>query len=119
MLSCATINQLRLSPKNLASRHFPVEMINAVLNEQTGELIQYLQVMKCPKYRKLYAKSYSKELGQLAQGIPGVVDGTNNILFVDKTNVPAEQWKDATYGRVIVYYRPEKGDPYRTRLTVG
>ena len=75
--------------------------------------MEYRQVMKCPKYRKLYAKSYRKELGRLAQGIPGVVDGTNTIFFVDKAGVPAELWKDATYGRVVVKYRPEKGDPYR------
>ena len=28
-------------------------------------------------------------------------------------------WRDVTYGRVVVDYRPEKSDPYRTRLTVG
>ena len=94
-------------------------MINAVLNEETGELMKYRQVMKCPKYQKLYAKSYSKELGRLSQEIPGVVNGTNTIFFIDKTDVPAERWKDATYGHVVVNYRPEKWDPYRTCLTVG
>ena len=81
--------------------------------------MEYRQVMKCPRYQKLYAKSYSKELGRIAQGITGVVNGTNTIFFINKTDVPAEQWKDATYGRVVVNYRPEKGDPYSTRLTVG
>ena len=33
--------------------------------------------------------------------------------------MPTEQWKDVTYGRVVVNYRPEKSDPYCTRLTVG
>ena len=33
--------------------------------------------------------------------------------------MPTERWKDITYGRVVVNYRPEKSDPYRTRLTVG
>ena len=80
--------------------------------------MEYRQVMKCLKYRKLYAKSYSKELGWLAQGIPVVVNGTNIIFFINKTGVPAERWKYATYGRVVVNYCPEKGDPYHTRLTV-
>ena len=75
--------------------------------------------MKFPKYQKLYAKSYNKELGRIAQGIPGVVNGTNNIFFIHKTNVSAERWKYATYVRVVVNYRPEKGYPYRTRLTIG
>ena len=64
-------------------------------------------------------KSYSKELGQLAQGIPSVINGTNIIFFIKKTDVPAEQRTDETYVRVVVNYRPEKGDPYCTRLTVG
>ena len=106
MLSCATINQLRLSPKTLASRRFPVEIINSVLNEETGELMEYRQVIKCPKYQKLYSKSYSKELGRITQGIHGVVNGTNTIFFIEKTDVPAERWKDATYGHVVVNYRP-------------
>ena len=40
-------------------------------------------------------------------------------FFIDKTNVPAERWKDATYGCVVVNYRTEKGDPYRTHITLG
>ena len=50
--------------------------------------MEYRQVMKCPKYQKIYAKSYSKELGWITQGIPGVVTGTNTIFFIDKTDVP-------------------------------
>ena len=63
--------------------------------------------MKYPKYRKLYAKPYSKELGRLAQGIPGVLNGTTTIFFIDKADVPAERWKDTTYGHVVVNYLPE------------
>ena len=73
--------------------------------------------MKCPKYRKLYAKSYSKELGRLSQGMPGVVNGTNIIFLINKTDVPAEQYKDSTYGHVVVNYCPEIGCPHCTRLT--
>ena len=119
MLSCATISQFQLSPRIIASRRFPVDMLNAVLNKEMGDLIQYRQVMKCPKYQNIYAKSYSKELGQLAQGIPGVINGTNTIFFINKTDVPAEQYKDSTYGHVVVNYCPEKGCPHCTRLTVG
>ena len=94
-------------------------MINAVLNEETGELMEYRHIMKNPKYRQLYATSYSKELGCLAQGIPGKVEGTNTIYFIDKAEIPAERWKDVTYGRVVVAYRPKKSDPYQDQFTVG
>ena len=103
----------------LLNRRFPLEMLNAVLNEETGEIMEYQQIMKSPKYRNLYKKSYSKELGRLAQGIPDVVKVTNTIFFIDKADVPAERWKDVTYGRVVVDYRPEKSYLYFTWLTVG
>ena len=51
--------------------------------------------------------------------MPGKAKGTNTIYFIDKSDIPAERWKDVTYGHVIVAYCPEKSDPYRTRLTVG
>ena len=92
-------------------------MINTVLNEETGELMEYRHIMKIPKYRQLYATSYRKELGCLAQVIPGKLEGINTIYFIEKSDIPAEQWKDVTYGRVVVAYRLEKSDPYQTRLT--
>ena len=119
MLRCVTVAHMKLSPKQLSIRHFPIEMINAVLNEETGELMEYRHIMKNPKYRQLYETSYSKELGRLAQGMPGKAEGTNTIYFIDKADIPAERWKDVTYGRVVVAYRPGKPDPYRTQLTVG
>ena len=75
--------------------------------------------MKNPKNWKLYGQSYAKELGRLAQGIPGKVTGTNTIFFIPKSEVPAACWRDFTYGRVVVNYRPKKDDPYQTWLTVG
>ena len=50
MLLCATVAQTKLYPKQLTSRRFPVEMINAILNEETGELMEYRHIMKNPKY---------------------------------------------------------------------
>ena len=79
MLACAEVSNLNLSPKSLASRHFPLKMLNAVLDEDTGELMEYCALMKKPKYRKLYGQLYAKELGRLAQGIRGKVTGTNTI----------------------------------------
>ena len=104
MFSFATLNLLNLSPASLAGRRFPLKMLNAVLNEETGEIMDYRQLMESPKYRKLYKNSYSKELGRLAQGIPDVVKATNTIFFIDKADVPAKRWKDVTYGRVVVNY---------------
>ena len=94
-------------------------MINAVLNQETGEMMEYRQVMKNPKYRAMYEKACAKGIGRLAQGMPGLAGGTETIFFIDKGEVPPDRWRDVTYGRIVVSYRPEKYDPYRVRLTVG
>ena len=49
----------------------------------------------------------------------GRVKGTNKILFITKEDLPAARWKDVTYGRIVVNYRPKKSNPNRVRLTVG
>ena len=49
----------------------------------------------------------------------GRVKGTSTILFIPKEDLPTARWKDVTYGRIAVNYRPKKSDPNRVRLTVG
>ena len=73
-----------MSPQHLSSRCFPSYMINAVLDTDTGELMEYRHLMKNPKYRNLYGNSYAKEIGRLAQGMPGQVTGTNTIFSSKK-----------------------------------
>ena len=55
----------------------------------------------------------------MAQGIPGVVEGTDTIEFIGKGDVPAERFQDCTYVRIVCNERPEKADPNRVRITVG
>ena len=43
----------------------------------------------------------------------------DTILFLPQNNIPENISKDVTYGCIIVYYRPQKDKPYRTRLTGG
>ena len=119
MLSYVDIEKLPMSPRNLANRRFPPEVLNTVLYAEKCELTEYRHLMKNPKYRQLYGQSYGKELGRLSKGIPGQVKVTNKIFFIDKANLPVNCWKDVNYGRIVVSYLPEKDDPYRTRLTVG
>ena len=81
--------------------------------------MEYRRLMKNPKYRPLYSNFYAKDIGRLAQGMMILSGGTNTIFFIPKKEVPADRWRDVTYGRIVVNYTPEKSDPYRTRLTVG
>jgi hypothetical protein len=85
VLACIQTNvevtERQVSPRKLSQRRFPTEVLNAVLNKDTGELMEMRHLLKNPKYSKLWGKSYTKELGQLAQGIPGT-KGTDTIVFI-------------------------------------
>jgi hypothetical protein len=64
-------------------------MLNAVLDMTTGELLEMRHLLVNPKYKELWGKSYTKELGRLAQGVPGVT-GTGTIIFIRRDEVPLD-----------------------------
>eukprot|EP00804_Cyclotella_cryptica_P019034 CCRYP_014448-RA/>CCRYP_014448-RA protein AED:0.34 eAED:0.34 QI:0/0/0/1/1/1/3/0/481 len=72
--------------------HFPCNSLAVVLNDDTGELMEYQHLIANPKYRSMWTSAYGKELGQLAQGLPGTVAGTNTIVFINKYDIPSDQW---------------------------
>ncbi len=123
ILACMTtyndITSRRLTPSNAARRTFLIEILNAVLHMDTGELLEMRHLLVNPKYKDVWGKSYTTELGRLAQGIPGVSEGTNTIVFITRDEIPMNRLKNVTYGRICANYRPEKADPNRSRLTVG
>ena len=92
---------------------------NAIIDPDTGASMEYRHLMKSPKHATEWQKSFSNELGRLAQGIAGRETGTNTIFFITHDQVPPDRRKDVTYGRICVDYRPKKKEPNRTRLRVG
>jgi hypothetical protein len=113
------ISSCSLTPANAARPTFPVEIINAVLDMDTGKLLEMQHLLVNPKYKELWGKSYTTDLGRLAQGIPGISKGTDTIVFIANNEIPFARLRDVTYGRVCVNYCPEKDEPNRTRLTIG
>jgi hypothetical protein len=95
-----------------------MEFLNAVLNKDTGDLMEMQQLLQNPKYSELWEKSYTKELGRLAQGVLGA-KGTDTIVFIKYNDIPLDRQRHITYGKTVVIYRPEKDDPNRIWLTVG
>jgi hypothetical protein len=71
-----------LTPANASRCSFPVEILNAVLDKDTGELLEMHHLLTNPKYKDVWGKSYTTELGRLAQGISGVSKGTKTIVFI-------------------------------------
>ena len=117
MLSVLELTPHHINPRNAASRQYPMaflaKMAGAVLDGATGELFEYRHLLKNPAYRKVWGGAFGKEVGRLAQGLDGVVKGTDTIDFITKSEVPTDHWKDVTYARIVCNYRPEKDDPNR------
>jgi hypothetical protein len=93
---------------------YPSNMLHAVLDKITGHLVEMRHLQVNPKYMELWGKSYTKELGHLAQGIPGVSKGTDTIIFIRHEDIPHDCKWDVMYVQVCVNYCPEKEDPNRT-----
>ena len=106
-----------------AGRWYPLQFLcdfaNAVLDGETGELLEYRHLIQCPKYREAWSTSFGNEIGWLAQGMPGRVEGTNTIFFIPKASVPVDRWKDITYSRIVCNIRDNKMETHRTKLTIG
>ena len=92
---------------------------NEVMDPDTGELLNYRQLMQHPKLKEDWIPASSNKFGRLAQGVGGRVEGTNTIFFIDKDDIPPDRRKDVTYGKFNCDYRPTKKDPNRMILTVG
>jgi len=104
--SCPTARQA-------AGRGFPLgfltNFVGSVLDGETGELLKYRHLIKRPKYKDEWKYSSGNEIGRLTQGMPGRRKGTDTIFFVDRSEVPADRWKDVTYGKMFCNVRPQKG----------
>jgi hypothetical protein len=98
---------------------FLCEFAGAVMDDQTGDMLEYRHLVKNPRYRDTWSKAFGKEIGRLAQGQKGVVDGTDTLFFIPFSDVPSDRRKDITYARICANYRPEKEDPNRIRITLG
>ena len=55
-----------MNAKTLESIKFPQNMLNALLNEDIGELMEYRHLIGDPKYREILGQAYGNKLGMLA-----------------------------------------------------
>jgi hypothetical protein len=74
----------------------------AVMDADTGKLLNYRQLMRSRKYREAWSLSPANKFGRLANGIGGrIKNPTNTIEFISQHDVPKEQMKDITYGQFV------------------
>ena len=97
-----------------------VQQALAVMDQDTGKMLKYRQLLKHPKLQVPWKRSSANEFGRLAQGVGKRVKGTDTMRFIEEMEVPRSRRRDVTYGSFVCNVRPEKTDePNRTRFTVG
>ena len=107
-------------PPKQAKLEVHTDVANAVLDHETGKMMNYRDLLRHPKYREDWSKSSANEFGRLAQGVGDRVEGTDTIFFIHKHEVPSDRFKDVTYASFVCTVRPQKLDePNRTRLVIG
>jgi hypothetical protein len=78
-------------------------------DKETGEYLNYRQLIKDPKHRETWEQSAANKFGRLLQGLKdGRVTRTNTIHFIHKDKVPNERRKDVTYGSFSWDMKPNK-----------
>ena len=92
---------------------------NTIISD-TGQSLEYRDLIKDPATKNTWANSMCNEIGRLAQGRNSTgLKGTNTFRFIPFHEIPNNRRKDITYARIVVDYRPQKAEPHRTRITVG
>eukprot|EP00804_Cyclotella_cryptica_P016154 CCRYP_004249-RA/>CCRYP_004249-RA protein AED:0.38 eAED:0.38 QI:0/0/0/1/0/0/3/0/604 len=105
-------------PSRLTRMENEVHKALAVLDNSTGKLLNYRQLLRHPVYQGDWTISSANEFGRLAQGVGGRIKGTDTIRFIRKSDIPQDRRKDVTYGRLSAT-SARKAEPNRTRFTVG
>jgi len=81
--------------------HCRREAAHSVLDHETGQLLEYRQLLKNSKFKEIWTRSAADEFGRLAQGIGGRIKGTDTIRFIHKWEIPADRLKDVTYIKFV------------------
>ena len=81
----------------------------AVMDEETGQLLNYRQLLHSAKYKKQWSTSSASEFGWLANGIGNKIKNpTNTIQFIHKKDIHQDRKTDVTYGSFVCSVRSEK-----------
>jgi hypothetical protein len=95
------------------------ECVQLIHDHNTGQYLNYQQLIHDPKLSKLWMKLLANKFGRLVQGVGGQVKGANTIFFIHKDQVPKDREKDVLYGSFSYDMKPNTEEMECTRLTAG
>jgi hypothetical protein len=119
-----------ISPLKAASRQYSPELLSkwamAVWDEDSGQMLEYRQLLKHPKLKYIWSPSFSNEMGRLCQGVgtgpDGTgkrVEGTDTFRVIQFDDIPKDRLKEVCHTSVVCLVRDQKADPNRTRITIA
>ena len=99
---CCNSRHLRQTTQKINNLEIEVHQAMALMDEQTGRLLNYKQLMRDPKYKKNWITSSATDYGRLANGVRGrIKNPTNTIRFIRRKDIPRFRRKDVTYGSFV------------------
>jgi hypothetical protein len=109
-------SKVPFTAKQAASRKYTLQFLcdlaYAVLDNKTGDLLKYHHLMKPPKYKDVWTKSFGTEICRLATT-------TETIFFVQKEDIPCDRKGNETHAIIVCTFCDGKKDQYRTCITMG
>ena len=76
-----------------------VHQAMAIMDDKTGQLLNYKKLLRSAKYKKQWSISSANKFGPLANGVGNrIKNPTNTIQFKCKKDIPQDHRKDVTYG---------------------
>lgn len=78
--------------------------------------IRLRHALKGPE-ASIWERAVAMELGRLAQGVPGLVEGTDTIRFIPHSAKPTD--RISSYCRTVCSINMNKAETHRVRLTYG
>jgi hypothetical protein len=63
-------------------------MSNAVINQDTGAILEYRQLIQDETTFPVWNKAEANEFGRPAQGVGGRIEGSNKIFFIPLQAIP-------------------------------
>ena len=76
-------------------------IVSAVIDNDTGNSLEYRQLIKHPKYKEMWTRSYANELGRLTNGIRDI-PGTKTMQYIHKKDIPKDRLTNVAYSKIVV-----------------
>ena len=83
---------------------------------ETNNEIRHRQALKGPD-KLIWERATAMEIGRLTQGLPGLVEGTDTMYFINHNDKPND--RRASYCRTVCSINPNKQETHRVRFTYG